>query len=186
MLRLLMLVFLLAPGARAATLSGYTLPDVYPVAGQTLVLNGMGIRTLTIFNVRAYVAGLYVGQKSADPKAILASGGPKVVLMQFLHTAEKSAVEKQYREGKSKNCGHGECPKQDEADFERLIAVTPGAAMGDTFTYICNPAGLRVLVNNKEIASFANPDLAVRILQGFIGEKPPSEDLKRQLLGAAS
>ena len=65
-------------------------------------------------------------------------------------------------------------------------AVTPGAAMGETFTYICNTTGLRVLVNNKEIASFANPDLAVRILQGFIGEKPPSEDLKRQLLGAAS
>ena len=46
------------------------------------------------------------------------------------------------------------------------------------------PTGLRVLFNNREIANFANPDLALRILIGFIGDKPPSEDLKRHLLGA--
>lgn len=185
MLRLILLLCLLATGTRAATLSGYTLPDTYPSGGQALVLNGIGIRTLTIFNVRVYVAGLYVAQKSTDAKAILAAGTPKVVLMQFLHTASKADVEKQYREGESRNCGHGECPKQDEGDFEKLIAVTPGAAVGDTFTYICTGAGLRFLVNNKEVANFANPDLALRILLGFVGPTPPSEDLKQHLLGLA-
>lgn len=185
MLRAMLMLCLLSCTARAATLSGYTLPDTYPAAGQTLLLNGMGIRTFSILSVRVYVAGLYVAAKSRDPKAILAARTPKIILMQFLHTASKSDIEKQYREGEAKNCGHGECAPEDEADFEKLIAATPAAAVGDTLTYICTATGLRVLFNNKEIASFANPDLALRILIGFIGDKPPSEDLKRHLLGAA-
>lgn len=177
---------LLAGPGRAASISGLSLPDTYPLAGQTLVLNGLGIRTLTIFKVKVYLAGLYVAQRSRDARAILASPGPKVVLMQFLHKASKEDVEKQYREGEAKNCGHGECNPSDKGDFERLIALTPGAAVGDTLAYVCTQRGLRVLFNNKPVADIANPDLATRILAGFIGNNPPSEDLKARLLGIAA
>jgi hypothetical protein len=168
---------------RAASLEGYSLPDTYSLPGQTLVLNGIGIRTLTIFRVKVYVAGLYVAQKSSDAAGIMASPGAKVVLMQFLHAAAKSDIEKQYREGESKNCGHGECAPGDQADFDRLIAVTPARAVGETLTYIMTAKGLQVLADNKPLMSFDNPDLAKRILGGFIGPVPPSEELKKQLLG---
>jgi hypothetical protein len=179
-----LLLLSLAVPAQAATYSGYTLPDAYPVDGQNLALNGMGIRTLTFLHIKVYVAGLYLAQRSGNAQAIMASGTPKVVLMQFLHSASKSDIEKQYREGEAKNCGHGECAKSDEADFETLIAATPAQEVGDTLTYIMSSKGLRVLADNKEIASFANPDLALRILAGFIGPTPPSEELKTRLLGA--
>ena len=169
--------------ARAASIAGVSLPDSYPLAGQVLVLNGIGIRYVTILSIRAYVAGLYLPQRSNDPAAILAARGSKVVLLQYLHSASKSQIEHQYREGEERNCGHGECPPSDEADFERLVAATPAAEVGDTLTYICTTAGLRVLSNNKPIGEFANPDLAMRMLLGFIGPKPPSEDLKAHLLG---
>lgn len=172
------------PGtAHAASMGGVTLPDTYPVGGQTLVLNGMGIRTLTILNVRVYAAGLYVAQRSASGPAVTGAPTPKVVLLQFLHSASKSDIDKHYREGEARNCGHGECDKADEADFERLIAATPAAGVGDTLTYIVTPRGLRALFNNREIADIPNPDLGQRILAGFIGPTPPSEDLKRHLLG---
>ena len=45
---------LAARGASAATLEGVTFPDTYPVEGQQLVLNGLGLRTLTFLNVRIY------------------------------------------------------------------------------------------------------------------------------------
>lgn len=176
----------LAGPGRAASISGLSLPDTYPLGGQTLVLNGLGIRTLTILKVRVYLAGLYLAQRSRDARAILASPGPKVILMQFLHKASKEDVEKQYREGEAKNCGHGECNPSDKDDFERLIALTPGAAVGDTLTYVCTQRGLRVLFNNKQVADIANPSLATRILAGFIGNYPPSDDLKARLLGAAA
>ncbi len=168
---------------QAATLGGVTFPDTYPAVGQTLVLNGMGLRTLTVFNVRAYAAGLYLPQKSGDARAIMASPGPKVILMQFLHAASKSQIEKQYREGEAKNCGHGECAPADEGDYEQLIAATPAAAVGDTLAYVVSSRGVRALFNNRVIGEFANPDLGLRLLAGFIGDAPPSDDLKRHLLG---
>jgi hypothetical protein len=177
------LVVAAASPSRAASFNGYTLPDTYPLPGQTLVLNGIGLRTLTIFQVKVYVAGLYVTQKSTDAAAIMASPGPKVVLMQFLHAASKSDIEKQYREGEAKNCGHGECAPSDQPDYERLIAATPARAVGQTFTYIMTAKGLQVLADNKPLIAFDNPDLAKRILAGFIGPIPPSEELKKQLLG---
>src|SRR4051812_31135287 len=130
------LLLCLPEAGRTATISWISLPDTYPLPGQTLVLNGIGIRTVTVFSVRAYVAGLYLAQKSQDARAILASPGPKVLLMQFLHSATKAQVERQYREGEEKNCGHGECASTDSADFERLVAATPAAAVGDTLTFV--------------------------------------------------
>ena len=114
----------LASTAMAATLAGVTLPDTYTVDGKSLVLNGIGVRTLTIINVRAYVAGLYLPQPSHDARQIFASPGPKV-------TAK----------------------------------------------------GVRVLANDRVIGDFANKDLAYRLLAGFIGDHPPSQELRRQLLG---
>jgi hypothetical protein len=105
------------------------------------------------------------------------------MLLQFLHSASKEQVEHQYREGEEKNCGHGECPESDKPDFERLVAASPAASVGDTMTYIYTASGVRALANNKLIADIANPDLAMRLLMGFIGPKPPSEDLKAHLLG---
>lgn len=174
---------LLASSAHAAALDGLSLPDTYPVAGQNLVLNGIGIRTLTILRVRVYLAGLYLAQPNRDGRAIIASATPKVILLQFLHAASKSDIEKRYREGEQRNCGNGGCNPADEADFEKLIAATPAAAVGDTLTYVITSTGMRVLLNNKTIGDFNNPDLATRLLAGFIGETPPSEDLKQQLLG---
>ena len=63
------------------------------------------------------------------------------------------------------------------------MAATPAASVGDTLTYIFNAKGVRALSNNRLIGDFANPDLAFHLLAGFIGDKPPSEDLKRHLLG---
>ena len=189
MTRLLMALILtvgLAGEGRAASIGGLSLPDSYPAAGQTLVLNGIGIRTLTILRVRVYVAGLYLARKSTDAPAIIASATPKVILLQFLHSASKSDIEKQYREGEQKNCGHGECAPADNADFERLIAQTPSFNVGDTLTYVFTATGMRALANNKVFAEFNNPDLARRMLASFIGANPPSDDLKAHLLGQAT
>ena len=172
------------PGtAGAATLGGATLPDTYPVEGQALVLNGIGLRTLTIFNVRAYVAGLYLPQRSGNAPQIMASHGSKVVLLQFLHAASKAQVEGQYRAGEQKNCAGGACDPADLKAFEALIAAAPAVEPGDTSTYVFTDGRVRVYANQRVIGDFRNRDLAFHLLEGFIGAHPPSEDLKRALLG---
>jgi hypothetical protein len=173
----------LCANASAATLSGMTLPDSYTVDGQSLVLNGIGLRTLTIFNIRAYVAGLYLPRSSHDARQILASSEPKALILRFIRAASKERVEKQYRAGEATNCGSGECAPSDNADFEALVAAAPAVKPGDTSTYVFTPNRVRVFANDRIIGDFANRDLAYRLLAGFIGDRPPSQALRRQLLG---
>ena len=178
----LALLLLASPAARAGTLDGMTFPDTYPAAGQTLRLNGMALRTVTILRIRAYVAGLYLQQPSSDPAAILSSSGPKVVLMQYLHDADRARVEAEFREGEQTNCGHGECAKANEADFERMVAAAPAVKVGDTYTFIMTAQSMTFLANNKPVGTY-NPDLGRLILAGFIGAHPPSAEVKAGLLG---
>ena len=172
----------LAGPAGAAVVGGATLPDTMAVDGQSLQLNGAAVRTATVFRVKVYAAGLYLPQRSTDARAILASPGSKALVLHFLHSARKSDVEEHYREGEARNCGNGECGAADEAEFERLIAATPGAAVGDTLAYVVTRRGMRVLFNNRLLGEFS-ADLGGRIMAGFIGRVPPSEELKRGLLG---
>ena len=169
--------------ARAATLEGVTFPDTYQAGGQTLRLNGMALRTVTLLRVRAYVVGLYLAQPSSDAAGILASRSPKVVLMQYLHEADKERIDAEYREGEHNNCSDGSCPREDEADFERLIAAAPAVKVGDTTTFVITSQNLSVLANNRSIGTFV-PDLGRLMLAGFIGAHPPSASIKAGLLGA--
>ena len=173
----------LPPGAQAATLAGLSLPDTFTVNGRSLVLNGIGLRTLTIFSIRAYIAGLYLTQPSHDAQQILASAEPRVLILRFLRSASKARIETEYRAGEAKNCGQGGCAAADQADFERLVAAAPAVVRGDTSTYVFTATGVRVFANDRLIGDFANQDLAYHLLAGFIGSNPPSQELRRRLLG---
>ncbi len=173
----------LASDAAAATLSGVTLPDSYTVGGRSLMLNGIGLRTLTIFHIKAYVAALYLPRPNHDARQILASSEPKVLILKFIRFGSKQRVEHQYREGEQENCGKGGCDPADQADFERLVAAAPAVNAGDTSTYVFTAKGVQVFANDKLIGDFANHDLAYHLLAGFIGDHPPSPVLRRQLLG---
>ena len=75
---------LLTHAAYAADVKGVKIADsiTQPESGQTLVLNGTGMRTKFVFDI--YVGALYLSEKSSDAKAILDSATPKRVAMHFL------------------------------------------------------------------------------------------------------
>ncbi len=175
----------LAGGARAMEVGGINVPDTYVVDGTTLRLNGAGVRTLTLLEVKIYVAALYLTQPMHDGRAIEASPGPKVLTLRFLHEGSKTQVERQYRAGEQENCGGGGCSAADGPDFERLIALAPAVKVGDSTTYIFTTQGVTVLANDRVLAKFANPDLGFRLLNGFLGATPPSKTLRAALLGVS-
>jgi hypothetical protein len=181
-----LILYSLVSHVTAATLAGVTVPDSVMADGQTLTLNGAGLRTLTIFRVRIYVAALYLPRRSHDAAQIMASPGPKVIRLQFIHGGTKAQVEKQYRDGEARNCGNGECASTDQADFERLVAAAPAVAPGDTSVFVFTDKGVKVFANERLIGDFADLDLAYRLLAGFIGDRPPSESLRDHLLGLAA
>lgn len=97
-LALMMGVLALPAFASAAECEGITYPDTATVDGQTLVLNGMGLRTATVLNVKVYMAGAYVAKKSTSSKELLDLSTPKKIVLTFMRNVSKKKVVGAYQE----------------------------------------------------------------------------------------
>src|SRR5215471_5238338 len=118
----------------AASLAGVTLPDSQQVAGKTLVLNGLGLRTK--YMVKVYVAGLYLEQKSSDANAIIKADAPKRIVLQFVHGASKNQMTDAFNE--SFNDNTPDAVKAMKPDIDKLLGAIDAVKVGDqmTFTYV--------------------------------------------------
>jgi hypothetical protein len=165
---------------RAASLAGVTLPDTEQVGGAKLVLNGLGLRTK--FFIKVYVAGLYVEQKSSDPRAIIAADAPKRIVMQFLHGASKNQMADAFNDSFKDNSP--DAPKTMKADIDRLLGALEPVKVGDqmVFTYVPG-TGTTFALNGKEKLTIAGPAFGPVLFAVWLGPKPPTADLKKGMLG---
>ncbi|MEA1929075.1 MAG: chalcone isomerase family protein [Candidatus Auribacterota bacterium] len=63
---LIVILISLSTTGLAAEVAGVNLPNAFPLNGETLVLNGAGLRTKTIFSIKVYAAGLYLREQNSD------------------------------------------------------------------------------------------------------------------------
>ncbi|HEY4596211.1 MAG TPA: chalcone isomerase family protein, partial [Thermoanaerobaculia bacterium] len=91
----------LALPANAGTLAGVTLPDKADAGGQTLVLNGLGLRTK--FFIKVYVGGLYLPQKEKSAAKVLSEDVPRRMVMHFLYSVSKDQMCDAWKEGLEQN-----------------------------------------------------------------------------------
>ena len=171
--------------AAARTLDGVTMPDSMVVEGQTLHLNGMAVRTVTILHLHVYVAGLYVAKPTQDAQAILQASGLKVLRIQFVRSAGVDRVQTEMRRGQARDCTDG-CSKADDAAFAQLLATARAFNQGDIQTYIYAPDALRILFDGKPTATIVNADFSRRMLDSWIGAHPPSAAMRDGLLGVTA
>ncbi|MGB0123888.1 MAG: chalcone isomerase family protein [Silvibacterium sp.] len=164
----------------AASLAGVTLPDTAQVAGKTLVLNGLGLRTK--FVVKVYVAGLYLDQKSSDPNAIIKSDAPKQIVMKFLHAASKKQMADAFDESFNDNAPDAE--KTMKADINQLLGALDSVKVGDqmVFTYVPG-TGTTLTINGNQKVTIAGSTFGPVLFAVWLGPKPPNPDLKKGMLG---
>lgn len=84
---------LLSPSA-ALTIQGVDVPAQKTVAGESLQLNGAGVRTVTLafIPIKAYVASFYAPAPLRTEKAVLASPGPLQFNFTFLQGVGQGQV----------------------------------------------------------------------------------------------
>jgi hypothetical protein len=165
----------------AAELSGVALPETATVAGTSLRLNGIALRTYSWVKVRIYVAGLYLEHAAHDAGSILGSPEKKLLLVKFVHDVDADAARDAWREGFEKNClAPCHLPPDQVARF--LAGVTPMKA-GDVSTLAFGPDGLDISTNGRPVGRIADKTFATAVLATFIGPEPPTEGLKAGLLG---
>lgn len=177
---LLSTVLLSALAIYGASLAGVTLPDSQQIAGKSLVLNGIGLRTK--YMVKVYVAGLYLGQKSSDANAIMKSDTPKRIVMHFVHSASKSQMSDAFNEGFEGNSP--DAVKTMKPEIDKLLGGLDAVKDGDemVFTYVPG-SGTTLTINGSEKVTIAGLPFEQALLSVWLGPKPPTADLKKGMLG---
>ena len=167
--------------ASAADLDGVAMPDTRVADGTQMRLNGIGLRTFSIFRVPVYVAGLYLERRSDNPDAILQSRERKLLDIRFLRDVDAEEARKAWREGFERNC-KAPC-YLDGRDIQRFLAEVPSFHNGDETTLLFTSNGVGVKLNERPVGDIADPHFAEVMLATFIGPEPPTPRLKRELLG---
>ncbi len=163
----------------AATLAGVTLPDTQQVAGTTLILNGMGIRTK--YMVKVYVAGLYLEQKSTDGNSIVNSESSKQIVMKFLHGASRSQMVDAFDEGFRNNSP--DAMKSMKAQIEQFMGAVDAVKSGDEMVVTYVPGkGSSLAINGQNKVTIPGPAFATVLFSVWLGPKPPTADLKKGML----
>ena len=169
----------LGTAALAGELAGITLPDTLKTGEKTLKLNGLGLRKKSIFKV--YVGGLYLESPSKDAGAILASDQAKAIRMHFLRDLTKAQLVEAFQEGFEANAKDKAAEK---AAFDKMLALVPDVKEGSTMTFAYLPGkGTTLSAGTKELGVFEGKGFADAVFSIWLGPKPPSDDLKKGMLG---
>jgi hypothetical protein len=183
----LVLSFALLPEARTAELEGVTMAETALVAGQALVLNGLGLRTRIGF--RVYVAGLYLAAKSNDAATVLAAPGAKRMAFALKRSVGAETFAKALAEGVHENTAPEQLSllKERMERLDALILSLKEVKESDLVQFDFSPGtGTTVTHNGKLVGeAIAGDDFYRAVLGVFLGSKPVQESLKAGLLGKA-
>jgi Chalcone isomerase-like len=179
-----MVVAMSAGVAYAKDCKGVIFPDQAQVDGTNLALNGLGLRQATAFKINVYVAALYVAKTSSDPGALLGSGAPFELILQFVRNVGADDIRKGWSEGFEKNA------KDQLPALKDSIATLNGwmgdVKTGERLTFIHKPGtGLQVDVNGTVKGTIKGDDLAKAFLSIWLGADPPNPEIKAGMLGGA-
>ena len=162
--------------------AGVQMPDTLSVQGRNLVLNGLGVREATVFNVDVYVAGLYIPERSSDPATILRPDEPKVLRMVFVHDVSRDQMTKAWHEGFEKNAGTSLTALSPRID--QLNSYMTDHKKGDILTFTDVPGlGVEVRAGGQLKGTIPGDDFAQALFRIWLGPSPPNEGLKDGLLG---
>lgn len=175
------LFFLLPFSTFAGELNGAKFPDTVNLGRANLTLNGMGMRTATLFKVKVYAAGLYLTQKSKDAKAVLAMQWPMQMQMEFFREVEDEKIRDAWDRSFKDNCGE-KCQELAKG-LGQLKNLMASVKKGDRMIYTFQESGVEVALNGKKVGDVPGADFARFVLSTWLGDHPPNEALKTGLLG---
>jgi hypothetical protein len=185
--RLAIAIVGLAAVASAAEVGGIRVDERTSLGASEIVLNGAGLRKRAFFKV--YVAGLYLTEKTASPRDVLALGGPKRLSITLLRNISTRELVDALRDGICRNSS----PEEQLAVKGRIdglvadLLAVPQGRKGDVLTVDWLPDDGTLVALNGEAKSHAIPgeDVYRALLKVWLGDNPTSAGLKKALLGQA-
>ena len=164
--------------AQAGELAGVTLPDQITVGGDTVVLNGMGLREKYFIDV--YVGGLYLPEQTSDASRAINDDVPKRIVMHFVYSSVPAdKIRDTFDEGFE---GVGAAGLASEVS--RLNGWMEDLVSGDQVVLDYVPGtGTTVTVKGQTKGTIAGVEFMQALWGVYLGPNPPTNKLKSGLLG---
>jgi hypothetical protein len=180
-LALVVAALALALPAQAKKVGDVEFPETTDAGGQTLKLNGAGIRKK--FIIKVYAGGLYLAEPSSDAAAIVAADAPKRVRMVFLRDVSRRQILDAYKEGFEKNSsGPGLAALL--AGLDRIAPALADMKSGSEMSVTYLPGqGTTVAVTGGGSATVEGKELADALFRNWLGKEPADGGLKDAMLG---
>lgn len=175
------ILLITSPNLFASELHGVSFTEKVKLNGQDLVLNGMGTRKATFFRVKVYVAGLYLKEKSNDPKKIADMAGPKKIKMQFLMGVDRKKLTDAWSKAVSEHCP-ADCTEVKKG-ISTINSYMKSVRKKDRFEF--DMLADRVLVKIKGVVKdpIMGKDFSKALLKVYIGPKEIDKGMAKSLLG---
>ena len=176
--------FLLAlPSAFSLQINGVEVQPQVTVNGQTLTLNGAGVRTVSIafFPIKAYVAAFYTPAPLKSEKSVLASPGP----LQFTFTFLKSVNQGQVTDAWQSQIQASMTSAYPgiEKDKAAFVAMFGPIAQGGSEMIQLFGNETQIYDNGQLKGAIQGRDFQKAFLRMWFGSNPVQQDLKTALLG---
>ena len=178
----------LAPAAAAAAdIEGVHLDDKITLpGGQSLVLNGAGVRTKLAL-MKLYVGALYLPAKKADADEIIKDEGAKRVSM---HVLADELTAKDLTASLNNAIAANHIPAEIALiegrlrELNRMMSAVGVLKKGATVVLDYRPgSGTHISINGEERLVIKGEDFFRAMLRIWIGKKPVDGGLRRLMLG---
>lgn len=163
--------------------AGVSLPNSETFQGQSLKLNGAGVREKLWIDL--YAGGLYLSSKSSDADAIIGANEPmaiKLHIVSKLISSEKmiDAVNEGFENSMNGNT------KPLAAKIEKFKSFfMEEIKKNDVFDIVYLPAkGVVAYKNDKELGTIEGMDFKKALFGIWLSNKPADDDLKEAMLGS--
>ena len=183
-IKILFIVIMLSfPAASwAVEIGGVDLPESLTVNEITLPLNGAGLRTKTIFSIKVYAAGLYLGKQTDDGGAIVAADTPMAIRMVFIYDGVSSEKLVDAWNDGFENAGAVGSLGAEIKTFNACFSEE--AKEGNIYDLIYIPdIGLEVKIKGVRKAVIPGLPFKKALFSIWLGDDPCDDDLKDELLG---
>lgn len=166
-------------------IAGIRYPDTVQASGESLTLNGVGLRKKLFFKV--YAAALYLPQKADTTTAVLNTAGARRLAIVTLRDLTAAQFTDALREGFEKNLSPAELNALKPAidQFSAALHGVGEAKEGTPIEIDFTPGvGTTLTVANQRIGEpIAGKAFQDALMRVWIGDKPAQDDLKQALLG---
>lgn len=179
----LAILLVLIQAAFPLEIQGVQVPPQVSVNGQSLALNGAGLRTVTIafIPIKAYVAAFYTPTPLNSEEAVLASPGPMQFTFTFLKSVSQGQVTDAWQSQIQASMTYNYAGV--EKDCAAFVGMFGALSQGGVEMVQLIGSETRIYDGGQLKGTIQSRDFQKAFLSMWFGSTPVQQDLKASLLG---